>query len=69
MTGLNWAWLVLLLAFLGLEGLALLNRKDRLEPATYWLRKVLMLHDRWAPLYWLAVGLWLWLGVHFLIDG
>lgn len=65
----NWLWLALLVAFGGLETLALLNSKDRFQPATYWIRKFLLLHNRWQPLWWIGLGLWLWLGAHFLVDG
>lgn len=65
----NWLWFIPLLSFLLLEAGSLLNQKDKWEPATYWIRKVLMLRNRYAPLYWLGFGLWLWLGVHFFIDG
>ena len=64
----NWAWLVLLGAFGVLEATALLNKRDRFEPATYWIRKVLMLRNRWQPLWYLGFGLWAWLGVHFFLD-
>lgn len=64
----NWAWLGLLIVLVGLEGAALANRTDRFQPATYWIRKILMLTSRWQPLYWLGLGFWLWLGVHFFVD-
>ena len=64
----NWLWLVPVLGFGVLEALALLNKRDKFQPLTYWMRKILMLRNRLAPLYWLAAGLWLWLGVHFFID-
>jgi hypothetical protein len=64
----NWMWLISLVSFGVLETLALLNKRDKFEPATYWIRRLLMLRSRWQPLYWLAAGLWVWLGVHFFID-
>lgn len=64
----NWLWLIPLLSFGVLESVALLNRRDRFEPATYWLRRLLMLRSRWAPLYFVALGVYAWLGVHFFID-
>ncbi|MGH2373030.1 MAG: hypothetical protein ACRDIC_06070 [bacterium] len=64
----NWLWLGLLVAFGLLETAALLNRRDRFQPATYWIRKILALTNRWQVLFWLAVGLWLWLGLHFFVE-
>jgi len=64
----NWLWLVPLLSFLGLEVAALLDSRDRFQPATYWLRRLLMLRNRAQPLWWATAGLLLWLNYHFLID-
>lgn len=64
----NWLWFLPLFSFLLLEVGALLSRTDKWEPATYWIRKLLMLRNKWTPLYWLGVGFWLWLGVHFFVD-
>ncbi len=64
----NWLWLVPALGFTVLETLALLNRKDKFQPATYWIRKFFMTWNRAMPLYWILAGVWVWLGVHFLID-
>lgn len=66
---LNWLWLIPAVSFAVFEAVALADRKDKFHPATYWIRRLLMLRNRWAPLYWGAFGFWLWLGVHFFIDG
>lgn len=61
----NLSWLVLFICFLGLEVAALLYRRDKLEPATYWIRKVLHV----SPFVWLALlAFWLWLGYHFFVE-
>lgn len=54
----NWLWAVIFLAGLVLEGLALANRHDRLQPATYWLRKL-----PWITRFLILA----WLVQHFLI--
>lgn len=64
----DWLWLILLSGVVGLETASFLNERDKLNPATYWIRRLLMLRNRWQPLYWIALGFWLWLGVHFFID-
>ncbi len=64
----NLLWLIPLLGFGVLETLALLNRRDKFQPATYWIRRFFMTWNRWQPLYWIGAGLWVWLGVHFLIG-
>ncbi len=57
----TWSWLVWLGAFIVLETLAIIE--DRHNTLTEHLRPVLTEH----PLAWfLTLGLWLWLGVHFL---
>jgi hypothetical protein len=64
----NWLWLLVGVEFVAFEVAALMNRRDKFEPATFWLRKLLMLRSRWAPLYWLGLGFYAWLGVHFFVD-
>jgi hypothetical protein len=64
----NWLWLIPFGGFAVFETAALLNKRDKFQPATYWIRKLLMLRNRWTPLYYLGIGLWVWLGVHFFVD-
>lgn len=64
----NALWLIPLVSFAVLESLALLNSRDHFQPATYWIRRFLMLRDRAQPLWWLTGGLLAWLSFHFLVD-
>jgi hypothetical protein len=58
---LTWAWIVWVLAFVVLETVALW--KFRGDELTAHLRPLFLS----TPITWyLAFGLWLWLGVHFL---
>ena len=64
----NLLWFLPLVSFLVLETFALLNKHDKFEPATYSIRKLLML-PRWKqPLYWIGTGFWFWLFAHFFVD-
>jgi hypothetical protein len=65
---LNWLWLIPALGFAIFETLALLNEHDRFQPATYWIRRAFNTRNRWGPLYYLIFGVWVWLGVHFLVE-
>lgn len=49
----NWAWAAIAAAFLVVEGWALAVQKDKLQPATYWLRKLPWV-TRAAAIAWLA---------------
>lgn len=64
----NWLWLIPLVSFGVFETLALLDRKDTFHPATYWIRIALMLRHRFLPLYWIGLGLYVWLGIHFFVE-
>lgn len=64
----NWLWLIPLVSFGVFETLALLSKRDKFQPATYWIRKLLMLRNRAQPLWWLSAGLLGWLAYHFLVD-
>ena len=60
-SGLTWAWVAWLLAFAVLEAIALIN--DDRWTLTYHLRPVF---TEYGVTWFVALGLWLWLGVHFL---
>jgi hypothetical protein len=53
----NWAWAGILVLGLLTEGWALAMRRDKLQPATYWLRKL-----PWV----VRAGILAWLVQHFL---
>lgn len=60
----TWAWIVWIAYFVVLETYALLN-DARHDALTAHLRPLFIEH----PLTWfLAAGLWLWLGFHFLVE-
>ena len=56
----NWGWLGLWVAWGVFEGWSLLMQRDRLQPNTYWFRKI--------PWGVRALAI-LWLTQHFLLCG
>lgn len=60
----TWLWIAWLVYFAVLESVTLMQGRD--QELTTHLRPVFQSMDL---AYLLAVGLWLWLGKHFLIDG
>lgn len=61
-------WGVLALVGFGYELYAIRKADDEHEPLTYYVRKVFNLRNRSGPLWWILLGFWLWLGLHFFID-
>lgn len=70
----NWLWLIPVLGFVILESASIVYRRStRLRPLTYWLRETFGISD---PLpgkasgigFFLAAGIIVWLGVHFLVE-
>ena len=60
-------WVFGVLAFLVLlaEGIALARSTDRLQPLTYYVRRLME-----RPMFYVALFLfWVWLGYHFFIEG
>jgi hypothetical protein len=60
----TWVWIVWIAQFAIWEAYTLIFHNG--QELTAHLRPVFQSYD---PIYFLAVGLWLWLGWHFLIDG
>lgn len=56
----NWGWLALWVGWVAFEALALLTGRDRLQPNTYWFRKI-----PWVVRF----GVIAWLTQHFLFCG
>jgi hypothetical protein len=66
-------WTVWILIGVLYETWALHEQGDRFRPLTYWWRWLIYGprpsgYSWMRPVYWLAAGLWVWVGIHFLID-
>lgn len=59
----TWGWIVWILFFVGWETATLLSNNN--QELTEHLRPVFLSAP---PVYFLTMGLWLWLGWHFLIE-
>ena len=69
--GLFWAAWVLLAVFY--ETWALHEKHDRWQPLTHWVRWLIYGprpsgYSWFRPAYWLAVGAFIWTGIHFFVD-
>jgi hypothetical protein len=64
----NWyalGWVVIVLEFIVWEAWALTNVTDDKQPFTWYVRRIV---GTWtSPVWWLALGFILWMGVHFLL--
>ncbi len=60
----TWGWIAWMIFFFGWETYSLVFHKG--NELTAHLRPVFQTYDL---IYFLAVGLWLWIGWHFLVDG
>ena len=61
--GFTWTWIVWIAVFIVVETWAILAGSQ--HTLTFHLRPIMVAH----PLAWfLAAGMWLWLGYHFLVE-
>lgn len=59
---------VVVVGFVFLEARGLRRDDDEHEPLTFYIRRLLRLHDRKQPMWWLLAGMLGWLAFHFLVD-
>ena len=64
----TWGWIVWIVFFAVFEAYCLWRSPGTAELTAH-LRPVFQAGGGLSPIYFLAVGLWMWLGVHFLVDG
>lgn len=66
----NYAWLLIVVAWIVWEAWALARSSDEKQPFTYWVRKALGLKRGPSSLGWWVTLLFIgWLGFHFLVQG
>ena len=67
----NWlgvgVWAVLAAGFGLAEWNGLRKKHDRWPPLTEVIKDIMS--SPWAPQWWIFLGLWAWLGVHFFLRG
>lgn len=63
----TWAWVAWIAAFAVLETWALWQGRG--QELTAHLRPLFQGGGALSPLWFIGLGVWIWLGLHFLVDG
>lgn len=63
----TWLWVFWIAFFVALETVTLIWFRG--QELTAHIRPVFQAGGALSPAWYLGLGLWIWLGVHFLVDG